>query len=76
MRRADKKSQNSIVIRVRQYAGTFVANGGGKRASCSASESSAAWALACKLFPGRKFTFKECGSGAGRFYRAAEEGRS
>ena len=74
MRRADKQSMDSVVIRVRYTCGTFVATGGGKRASCTASEHSAAWALASKLFDDQ-FTLKECGRGAGRFYRAtAAEG--
>lgn len=70
MRRADKRDRGSVVIRVRQYAGTFIATGGGKRASCSASEYSAAWALAGKLLAGRAFDLTQRGSGANRHYRA------
>lgn len=51
-REAEAKSQ---IIRVRDYCGTHIATGGGKRASCSAGAVEAAHSLAFKLFGDRPF---------------------
>lgn len=70
MRRADKEQDGSVVIRVRYCCGTHVATGGGKRASCTESEYSAAFVLAGKLFPKMAFKVAERGHGNNRFYVA------
>ncbi len=70
MRRADKAQDGSVVIRVREGCGTYIATGGGKRASCTASPYSAAFALARKIGLKPGFAMVEHGTGANRFYRA------
>ena len=72
MRRADKSPAMRFIIRVRDYGNTYVATGGGKRASCTESPYSAAFALAGKLNLGPGFTVTEHGHGDARFYRAEE----
>ena len=52
-REAEAKIQ---IIRVHLYAGSYIANGGGKRATCTAGAVEAAHALAYKLFGNLKFT--------------------
>ena len=51
-RNAEAKSQ---IIRVRPYAGTDLATGGGKRTSCTMGPHAAAHAHASKLFGTRPF---------------------
>lgn len=56
MRRADKKSIDSVVIRVRDIGSTYVASGGGQRTSCTQGAENAAVSHAFKLFKGPRFT--------------------
>ncbi len=56
MNRAEKiAAQKSQIIRVREYCGTSIATGGGKRATCTAGAVEAAHVLASKLFGDRPF---------------------
>lgn len=59
MRRADKQSMDSVVIRVRESCGTYIASGGGQRTSCTQGAQNAAVAHAFKLFKGPRFTIAE-----------------
>lgn len=54
MRRADKSSLDSIIVRVRDCCGTYIASGGGQRTSCTAGPHLAVAAHCEKIFKGRK----------------------
>ena len=56
MRRADKASLSNVVIRVREYGGTYIATGGGQRTTCTQGAIQAAHAHASKIFADRNFT--------------------
>ena len=57
MRKADKiAAATTHVIRVREYAGAYIATGGGRRTSCTQGAIQAANAHAFKLFNGLNFT--------------------
>ena len=52
-REAESRSQ---VLRVREYCGTYIATGGGKRTTCTQGAIQAAHSHASKLFVDRNFT--------------------
>ena len=56
MTRQKKEAESRTqIIRVREYGGTYIATGGGKRTSCTTAPFSAAYAHASKLFGDRHF---------------------
>jgi hypothetical protein len=56
MTRAEKiAAQKSQIIRIREYSGTYIATGGGMRATNTRGPQQAAHGLALKLFAHRPF---------------------
>ena len=56
MRRAEKEQSKSAVIRVHYFAGSYIADGGGKRATCKSCSIDAATELGRILFGKAYFT--------------------